>query len=48
MERGFSITLGDNGKVIRTPGDAPSGTRLRTLLKSGEIRSTVDQEIEGA
>jgi len=48
MERGFSITLGNDGKVIRTPGDAPSGTRLRTLLKSGVIRSTVDEEIEGA
>jgi exodeoxyribonuclease VII large subunit len=42
MERGFSITLGLDGKVIRKPEDAPSGTALRTLLKSGEIRSTVD------
>jgi exodeoxyribonuclease VII large subunit len=42
MERGFSITLGHDGKVIRTPEDAPSGTALRTLLKSGEIRSTAD------
>ena len=42
MERGFSITLGLDGKVIRKPEDAPSGTVLRTLLKSGEIRSTVD------
>jgi exodeoxyribonuclease VII large subunit len=41
MERGFSITLGQDGKVIRTPEDAPRGTNLRTVLKNGEIQSTV-------
>jgi exonuclease VII large subunit len=41
MERGFSITLGQDGKVIRTPEGAPRGTNLRTVLKNGEIQSTV-------
>ncbi len=41
MERGFSITLGENGKVVRTTEDAPTGSTLRTVLRSGELRSIV-------
>ena len=32
LERGYSITLLDNGKALRDPSEAPAGTRLKTLL----------------
>ncbi len=36
LERGYSITLLDNGKALRDPTEAPSGTRLKTLLSAGK------------
>ena len=36
LERGYSITLLDNGKALRDPADAPAGTRLKTLLSDGK------------
>ena len=36
LERGYSITLLDNGKALRDPTEAPSGTRLKTLLAAGK------------
>ena len=36
LERGYSITLLDNGKALRDPAEAPSGTRLKTLLAAGK------------
>ena len=36
LERGYSITLLDNGKALRDPSEAPVGTRLKTLLSAGK------------
>ena len=44
LERGFSITVdAASGRLVRAPGGAPPGTRLRTRLSEGELLSTVDQ-----
>ena len=42
LARGYSITMKDeSGRVIRSATEVKSGQRLRTRLKSGEIRSTM-------
>ena len=44
LARGYSITLSaDTGKVIRDATEAKPGQRLRTRLKSGEVRSVVEE-----
>jgi exodeoxyribonuclease VII large subunit len=44
LARGYSITLNDDtGRVIRAASEAKPGQRLRTRLKSGEVRSTIIQ-----
>lgn len=43
LERGYSITLLDNGKALRNPEEAPSGTKLTTRLAHGKkVISYVD------
>jgi exodeoxyribonuclease VII large subunit len=43
LARGYSITMNaDTGAVIRAAAEAKSGQKLRTRLKSGEVRSTID------
>ncbi|NOS71782.1 MAG: exodeoxyribonuclease VII large subunit [Verrucomicrobia bacterium] len=43
LGRGYSITLDDEtGKVLRDAKQIKPGQRLRTKLKSGEVRSRVD------
>jgi exodeoxyribonuclease VII large subunit len=43
LARGYSITtLADTGKVIRAASEVQPGQKLRTRLKSGEIRSVVE------
>ena len=40
LGRGYSITtVADGGRVVRSPGDAPSGTKLVTRLANGRISS---------
>lgn len=39
LARGFSLTLLDDGSVLRTPQQAPPGTTLTTRLASGTITS---------
>jgi len=41
FKRGFSITMGEDGKIIRSAEKAKSGTVLRTKLIDGEVVSTV-------
>ncbi len=42
LARGYSITLNDEtGNVIRAAGEVKPGQRLRTRLKSGQVRSTI-------
>ena len=40
LARGYSITMNaDTGRVIRTAAEVKAGQKLRTRLKSGEVRS---------
>ncbi len=41
FQRGFSITLGPDGKALRSVGGLKPGDRLRTKLADGEIGSEV-------
>lgn len=41
FKRGFSITMTEDGKIIRSTKDAKSGMRLRTKLIDGEISSQI-------
>jgi len=41
LRRGFSITRGEDGKVLRAPSQAAPGSRLRTQLADGVIKSRV-------
>lgn len=42
LARGFSLTLGPDGKALRSISDAPPGTSLETVLRDGRVRSRVD------
>ena len=42
FQRGFSITMNRDGKVVRSPGELESGELLRTRLAEGEVRSRVE------
>jgi exodeoxyribonuclease VII large subunit len=42
LERGYSITSDDEGRVLTDAANAPAGTRLRTVLQHGALASTVD------
>ena len=40
LARGYSVTtLAGSSKPLRSPGDAPSGSRIRTILHDGELES---------
>ena len=42
LSRGYSITLDDTGKVIRSAEETQAGQRLRTQLSNGQIVSVVE------
>jgi exodeoxyribonuclease VII large subunit len=42
LERGYSITSDDEGRVLTDAAKAPAGTWLRTVLQHGALESTVD------
>lgn len=42
LERGYSLTLGPDGELVTDPKEVPSGTRLVTRVRRGEIRSVVE------
>lgn len=45
LSRGYSLTrLAEDGKVVRSPEDAPAGTVIRTRLASGSILSRVEPD----
>lgn len=46
FQRGFSITLGPDGRALRSVEEAPPGTRLRTRLADGVVRSRVEPQQE--
>ncbi len=45
LERGYSITLLDDGRALRDPAEAPAGTRLTTRLAGDK---TVVSHVDGA
>lgn len=42
LERGYSITMLDDGRALRDPAQAAPGARLTTRLAHGSVRSVVD------
>jgi exodeoxyribonuclease VII large subunit len=42
LNRGFSVTLRDDGSVVRSPGDVRPGQTLTTRLADGSVRSVVE------
>ncbi|EYR63674.1 exodeoxyribonuclease VII large subunit [Actinotalea ferrariae CF5-4] len=41
LERGYAVVQrADDGAVVRSPADAPTGTSLRLRLAAGEVRAT--------
>jgi exodeoxyribonuclease VII large subunit len=42
LKRGFTLTLGPDGKPVRRLADVRPGDILRTRLAEGEITSTVN------
>jgi exodeoxyribonuclease VII large subunit len=47
MARGWSVTRGPGGAIIRSPADVTAGDELRTTVAGGEIRSTVSGSDDG-
>lgn len=47
LKRGFSLTLGPDGRPLRRAADVQPGQRLRTRLADGEITSVVDRAEDG-
>ncbi len=43
LERGYSITSDQEGRVLTDAGRAPVGARLRTVLQRGALESVVDR-----
>ena len=43
LARGWSITRGPDGSVVRTPTDVSPGDEITTVLTGGEVRSTVSR-----
>jgi len=46
LERGYSITRGADGRVVRSAGDVTPGGMLVTEVAGGAITSTVTEAIE--
>ena len=44
LERGYSITLDADGRLLRGVGDARPGQRIVTRLSDGDVLSTVDHD----
>lgn len=42
LERGFSVTTREDGRLLRSTRDARSGDRLKTTLADGSVESVVD------
>ncbi|MDA7636007.1 hypothetical protein N8680_03140, partial [Akkermansiaceae bacterium] len=41
LKRGFSVTYGIDGKIVKSVGDVSSGDELRTQVGDGTIESLV-------
>ncbi len=42
LERGYAVVQREDGVVVRDPGQAPPGSRLRVRIAAGEVAATVD------
>lgn len=43
LRRGYSVTLGADGKVIRSAKRMKAGERIVTVLSDGRVRSVVEK-----
>ena len=43
LARGWTITRDEQGRPVRSIGDAPAGTRLVTTVVDGIVKSRVDE-----
>jgi exonuclease VII large subunit len=43
LERGFTMTLDPEGRLLRRPDQAAAGDRIVTRFASGELRSRVEK-----
>jgi exodeoxyribonuclease VII large subunit len=43
LERGYAVVQDTDGRVVRTPDQAPPGTRLRIRVTGGEFPATADE-----
>jgi exodeoxyribonuclease VII large subunit len=44
LDRGYAIVRrADDGRIVRDPVDAPSGTRLELRVAKGEVPATADE-----
>jgi exodeoxyribonuclease VII large subunit len=48
LERGYSITLDDQQRVVRSPHTLKAGDRILTKLAEGEVNSVVEELPDGA
>lgn len=48
LARGYTLTLGEDGKAIRSIGQTKPGATLETVLRDGRVRSRVETEDGGA
>jgi exonuclease VII large subunit len=46
LGRGYSVTLREDGMIVRATGDAPAGAVLTTRLADGSVRSRVEGEAQ--
>lgn len=46
LQRGYSYTLGPDGKLLRSAEQATPGTAITTVLADGKVNSTVDGGVE--
>ena len=44
LERGYSITLNKDGKVITSKNDVKTNDEMLTILRDGKIKSKVEEE----
>jgi hypothetical protein len=42
LERGYSVTIGRDGRVVRAPSDVRPGDVIKSMLAEGTIESVVD------
>jgi exodeoxyribonuclease VII large subunit len=43
LERGFSVTIGPDGKVVRSPGQVKAGDPVQTRVAAGTFKSVVGE-----